>query len=722
MTTTEPVSDRDKLALTATEDRAATAPVASVDVVAEPRPDVTVTTTAAPPRAAKRYMPGLDGMRGVAMAVMLLYHHGVAFVSGAMFTVSTFFTLSGFLIATVVLGEHARTGRVSIPKFFEGRARRLLPAALAAVVLVVGLQYVFEVGSGPRFRGDLLAGVGYFTNWRLAASGSGYGALFQSEAPTQHFWSLAIEEQFYLAFPLLLLGALWLGRKRLGVAGGLLAVAAGSAFAAAWISASAYGNTGITYYATYTRAGEILSGVALALIVATAPVKRLLDSRSGVIATAVLGGAGVVGWLWLWHTIALNDPASFHGGVELNTLFTGLVILACISRRAGPAAQALSFAPVREFGKLSYGVYLYHWPLFLFLTAELTGLSSRPLFVVRVAATLAVAIVSYHYLESPIRFRMKMPRIRLAAGMALAVAVVVALVLTVPVHESDQVDLAAAQAATSDSALVVDQATPQPGAASTANILLVGDSVVWSTLTGYEQWNASHKAQVHVDAYFSVACTLGEAAPVRSLGVLEQPYETCTHFRQDLPAALAQADYDAIVVMMGHKDASERQLDGEWRHLGDPVFDNWMRPQVDSLADILATEGVPVLWMKVPQLRIARANDPTSHWDMYADNDPARVDRLNEIVSGELEGRPNFTFVDLPAWLRTQPGGEEEPGTRIDGVHFSITGAGAFTGWLVPQILDMVGRRSAEPTAPTPTAAEPASPPSAPPAGWVPAG
>jgi peptidoglycan/LPS O-acetylase OafA/YrhL len=696
MTTTEPVRDGENLALTDPEDGTAPAPDVAVEVVdaevrVEPQPDA-----AAAPARPRRYMPGLDGMRGVAMAAMLLYHHGVTFVSGAMFTVSTFFTLSGFLIATVVLGEHARTGRVSLPKFFEQRARRLLPAALAAIVLVVGLQYLFKVGSGPKFRGDLLAGVGYMTNWRLAASGSSYGALFQSEAPTQHFWSLAIEEQFYLAFPILLLTALWIGRKRLAVAGGLLAAAAAAAFAAAWVNASAHGNTGVTYYATYTRAGEILAGVALALIVATGPVKRLLDSRPGVVVTAVLGVAGIAGWFWLWHTIALNDPASFHGGVELNTLFTGLVILACISRRAGPAAHALSFTPVREFGKLSYGVYLYHWPLFLLLTTELTGLGSRPLFAVRVAATLAVAIASYHYLESPIRFRMKMPRLRLAAGMALAVAAVVALIVTVPVHESDQVDLAAAQSATADSPLVVDQATPQNGAATSANILLVGDSVVWSTLTGWDEWNASHSSQVHVDAYFSVACTLGQASgPVRSLGVLEQPYDTCIHFRDDLPAALGQAKYDAIVVLMGNKDMSERQLDGEWRHLGDPVFDTWLRPQVDSLADILATEGVPVLWMKVPQLEIARANDPTSHPDMYADNDPARMARLNQIVSGELEGRPNFRFVDLPAWLRTQPGGELGP-TRIDGIHFSVPGAAAFTSWMVPQILDIAGERSVD--------------------------
>ncbi|HEY7069696.1 MAG TPA: acyltransferase family protein, partial [Acidimicrobiales bacterium] len=127
--------DRENPALTDPEDGTAPAPDVTVDVVdAEIRVEPEPETPAAAPVRPRRYMPGLDGMRGVAMAAMLLYHHGVTFVSGAMFTVSTFFTLSGFLIATVVLGEHSRTGRVSLPKFFEQRARRLLPAALAAIV------------------------------------------------------------------------------------------------------------------------------------------------------------------------------------------------------------------------------------------------------------------------------------------------------------------------------------------------------------------------------------------------------------------------------------------------------------------------------------------------------------------------------------------------------------------------------------------------------------
>ena len=212
-------------------------------------------------------MPGLDGIRGVAMAAMLMYRD--QFVHGAMFTVSTFFTLSGFLIATVVLGEKARTGRVSLGKFFEQRARRLLPAALAALVEVVTIQWLFGVGSGPRFRGDVLAALGYMTNWRLAASGSGYGAMFQAEAPTQRFWSLAIPRTVLPGLSVPAAGGAvpdpapaGPGRRPAGGVGrGVVALA--------WVSATDNGNTGITYYATYSRVGEILGGVALALVVAT---------------------------------------------------------------------------------------------------------------------------------------------------------------------------------------------------------------------------------------------------------------------------------------------------------------------------------------------------------------------------------------------------------------------------------------------------------------------
>jgi len=144
------------------------------------------------------------------------------------------------------------------------------------------------------------------------------------------------------------------------------------------------------------------------------------------------------------------------------------------------------------------------------------------------------------------------------------------------------------------------------------------------------------------------------------------------------------------VVTMGGKDLSERRLDGRWRGFGDPVFDDWFRGEVDEMADILAAEGVPVLWTTWPHVQIAVANDPSSRWQDYDDNDPIRVDRLNEIVADEIGDRPRFRMIDVAGWLQDLPGGEANRDYRADGVHFTVDGSKQLGRWLVPQILDAV--------------------------------
>jgi peptidoglycan/LPS O-acetylase OafA/YrhL len=357
------------------------------------------------PEVSLPYVAGFDGLRALGLLVMMAYHHGVSAARGGIFTVSMFFTLSGYLIATLALGEWARSDRLSLARFWERRARRLLPAALATVVGVVALQWLFEVGSSPRFTGDVLGALGYAANWRMAYSGGDYAATFTLEAPVQHFWSLAVEEQFYLAFPLLFVGLFALTRGRWRVVGAVFAAGALASFAAAWWSADRHGNSGITYYATYTRASEILVGVALAFAVVTRPARRVLSSRAGIRIVRVLGVVGVAGLLWLWHTVGLADDAVFHGATALNAGLTSLVILACTSARPGLAARGLGIWPLRNLGKISYAVYLFHWPLFLLLDHERTGLGFWPLFATRVAVTVGLAVVSYHLLESPFRSR-----------------------------------------------------------------------------------------------------------------------------------------------------------------------------------------------------------------------------------------------------------------------------------------------------------------------------
>jgi hypothetical protein len=137
---------------------------------------------------------------------------------------------------------------------------------------------------------------------------------------------------------------------------------------------------------------------------------------------------------------------------------------------------------------------------------------------------------------------------------------------------------------------------------------------------------------------------------------------------------------------MGQKDLGEKFVDGQWRHLGDPVFDEWLAPQVGEIVDLLAAEDTPVFWSEATEVRIARANDPSSHWQDFPDNDPARVDRLNEIMKGQLEGRDNFHLLPTNDWLESLPGGEFNPDYRADGVHYTQLGADEFAKWVVPQV------------------------------------
>jgi peptidoglycan/LPS O-acetylase OafA/YrhL/lysophospholipase L1-like esterase len=643
------------------------------------------------PDVSMPYTPGFDGLRAYGLLMMLAYHHGVEQARGGIFTVSMFFTLSGYLIATLALAEMAKTDRLSMRRFWERRARRLLPAALVTVVGIVALQWFYGVGAGDRFRGDVITALGYAANWRMAYSGGDYAAAFTLEAPVQHFWSLAVEEQFYLAFPVLFVGLMALSRGRWRLVGWLFAAGAAASFVAAWITASNEGsNSGLAYYATYTRASEILVGVALAFLVVTTPVQRFLRGPAGVRAGRVAGVLGLAGLTWLWTQVGLKDPFVFRGATALNATCTSLVIVACVSPSLGLAARGLGLWPLRNLGKVSYAVYLFHWPLFLLFDQERTGLGYWPLFAFRVGLTIVLATVSYHLLESPFRFKVaRRSRPQLAAVLGAACAAVLALVAIVPVHPAKTISFTG----DGDEGPVQrgEVAAPKGDVALATSVLMLGDSVSWSMLPGLDAWNEQHDdQQLLVQSYRAIACTLGEAGPVKSLGTVEQPTSDCRNFRPMLPGFLSANDFDAIVVTMGGKDLSERQFAGRWLHLGDHEFDEWFRGEVDELADILAVEGVPVLWTTWPHVQIAVANDPASRWQDYDDNDPARVDRLNEIVAEEVAGRPRFEVVDVGGWLQSLPGGEESRDHRADGVHLTVDGSQQLGRWLVPQILDAV--------------------------------
>jgi len=647
-----------------------------------PRPEVTF-----------GYTPGFDGLRALGLLVILAYHHGVDAARGGIFTLSMFFTLSGYLIATLTLVEWSQHGRISMGRFWERRARRLLPAAFVTVAAVVLLQKWWGIGAGGTFKVDVLAALGYVANWRFAFTNGDYAAIFAAERPVQHFWSLAVEEQFYFVFPLCFVGLMALTRGRWRLVGMAFGVLSAASFVAAWRTASSRGNSELAYYATHTRASEILAGVALAFLVVAEPVRRFVASPAGVRMVRWGGVVGLAGYAWLWHSVGLSSPFVFRGGTLLNAGLTSLLILATTSTSPGRIAGLLGIWPLRSLGKVSYAVYLFHWPLFLLLDGERTGLGYWPLLAVRVAATVGLAVVSYHVVEAPFRFRFeRLSGARLVAVLAVPAVAVVGLVRVVDVRSTGVIDLSPATSGGDPlKRNVVDPfmvAVPVPP----TKLLLVGDSVSWTMWWGMGTWNAHHPDRlISVDALTAMGCPIGSPGVIRHLGtVVEDLGVECRHFRDSLRDALAATDYDAVVVAQGGADLADRRIDGRWRHLGQRQFDDWFRPDLAAFADILATERAPVLWAAMPHMRARSFEDPTVDWRDQPDNDPERVDRLNELFDEVVFVRPGFVRLDVGGWLRSRPGGEFDEAVRGDGAHYSESGSDQLAEWMIPQVLAAV--------------------------------
>ncbi len=344
-----------------------------------------------------RHYEGLDGLRAVAVILILLYHGEVSWARGGFLGVTLFFTLSGFLITGVLL-RNPVVGGAGLRSFWSRRARRLMPAAFIALAGVVLFGATVAVRpQADALPGDVFAAATWTANWHFILSGTSYLDLFSAPSPAQHFWSLAIEEQAYLLLPI---GLLLLARRRCSPL--LVAALLGAAAVAStvWMTVLSHGGAGLDrlYYGTDTRIGELLIGGALAAVLAWTgrdfprTVRRLL---------AAFGCVGLAALLWWAATASLVDVALYRGGFLAFSLLTCAAILAILAD-VGPVRRVLSAWPLPPIGRISYGLYLYHWPIYLWLTASRTGLSGWSLLALRVGVTFAVAIASYRYVEQPI--------------------------------------------------------------------------------------------------------------------------------------------------------------------------------------------------------------------------------------------------------------------------------------------------------------------------------
>jgi peptidoglycan/LPS O-acetylase OafA/YrhL len=349
----------------------------------------------------QRYMPGLDGLRAIAVLAVIAYHLNPAWAPGGLLGVGVFFTLSGYLITDLLLGQREATGRVQLADFWLRRARRLLPALFLMLTVVVAWVTLLDRSLLPGIRGDVLAAVGYVSNWWNIVREASYFARFGPPPPLDHLWSLAVEEQFYLIWPWLL----WLGVRhvsgRYTLASLTLAGAALSAFAMALIHQPGVDPTRV-YEGTDTRAFGLLIGGALAMVW---PSRGLRADRINDRSRLLIDGGGVVGLvvigILIWRTSEYS-PFLYKGGIVLLSVATALVLTALV-HPASWLGMAVGWTPLRWIGVRSYGIYLWHYPIIVLTAPGPQHRASYFLEALQVVATIVVASLSWQYFEEPIR-------------------------------------------------------------------------------------------------------------------------------------------------------------------------------------------------------------------------------------------------------------------------------------------------------------------------------
>ncbi|OSC42160.1 hypothetical protein B8W66_06045 [Mycobacterium decipiens] len=653
-----------------------------------------------------RGIPALDGLRAIAVALVLAGHGGIPGMGGGFIGVDVFFVLSGFLITSLLLDELRCSGRIDLTWFWIRRARRLLPALVLMVLTVSAARELFPDQALTGLRSDAIAAFLWSANWRFVAQQTDYFTQGAPPSPLQHTWSLGVEEQYYVVWPLLLIGVTLLlaarARRyfRRATVGGvrfaafLIASLGAIASATAAIVFTSEATRDRIYFGTDTRAQALLIGsAAAALLVRDWPSLNrgwcLIRTRWGRRIARLLPLIGLAG-LAAATRCATGSVGEFRHGLLIAVAVAAVIVVAPVAmEQRGAVAAILAWRPLVWLGTISYGVYLWHWPIFLVLNGERTGWSGSALFAVRCAATLAAAAASWWLIEQPIRrWRpARVPLLPLAAATVASAAA--ATMLVVPVGTGPglrEIGLppgVSAVAAVSPSPPGAGQPAPAPGPRDPNRpftVSVFGDSIGW-TMMHYLPPTPGFKFIDHT----VIGCSLVRGTPYRYIGqTLEQraecdgwPTRWSTQINQDRP--------DVALLVIGRWETVDRVNEGRWTHIGDPTFDGYLNAELQRALNIVGSTGVRVMVTTVPYSRGGEKPDGR----LYPEDQPERVNQWNTMLRNTVGQHPNVGMIDLNKKLC--PDGvytAKVDGIKVrsDGVHLTPEGV----KWLMPWLEESV--------------------------------
>ncbi len=614
--------------------------------------------------------PALDGLKGLAIVVVLLFDADLSWAKGGHLGVSTLFTLAGFLAVAGLLAERGDGARIGIRAFWARRIRRVLAAALTALA-VAGVFCLVAASDLQRraIAADGITALASVANWRFILDDQAFGPAFGLASPARQFWALSLLGQLLVVIPLvvvLVLGVLRWSRDRLGV------VFAVVILASVGLSLALSGSPTRVLYGTGTRAAEVFAGCLLAVVIYDPRVTIRLAVPGPVRET--INAVGVIAGLGLLAAYALLAPAgriTMHGGLAVVAALSTAVVLASIVPE-GPVRWLLSRPPLRWLGRIAIALYLIHWPIFVWLSAARTHLAFVPLTLVRFAVALAAATV----LQLAVDRLLHRERAASAApgspsrtlawlGTVAALAVVGLLLttsLTAPDSPAAQLDTAAGTG------------TAEPVAVPT--VAFYGD-VTAATLESAAKAYATTTGAIEVVPGQAVAgCGIDRDGTRVGLAGPEPVPAQCTDWETTWASSIAANDPDVVVLVTGLSEVADHQFDpaGPWVAPGEPGYDYKLYLLMTKAVEVLGSQGAKVIWLNLPPF------GPTAG----AAADTRRVEAFNAVLAKlAVPADGSFSVGDLSSWVAANGGAAIYPSSEGFGANAADL---VVKGFLGPQI------------------------------------